>query len=645
MHAIERLLLYLADSMDSTYLQARSLVDNRLLFNEGVFKQKNLTQEKECRLKRMLRKIPRFMFIWHGVLYAFLHDFFAFVKHFPIVAKKSMEARKNRCYNSLWNERHDFYIPAAAFGLSEACAKSQGETKFAKDIKFSILVPLYNTPKNFFQEMISSVLFQTYTNWEICLADGSDSDHLDVKELCEKISEKDPRIKYKKLGKNGGISDNTNECIKMATGDFISLFDHDDLLHPSALYETMRAICEKNADFIYTDEAIFKSPDLHKITWTNFKPDFAPDYFNSSNYICHFTSFKKSLLDFVGGFDSDCNGAQDFDLFLRLSEKARKIVHIPECLYFWRASNSSTAGNTNSKSYSTEAGRKALEKHFSRINIKADVLLENKIPNTYKITYPIKDTPKVSIIIYGESAAHKTEKCISSVRDKTTYKNYEITDITASGKNIGPLNLACKNSESEYVIVLENNTEIISPNWIEEMLSFAQRGNTGAVGAKLYYSNGKVQHGGIILGINGTAGYSHRFFTKDSIGYVNRLVTVQNYSAVSAACMMFSKRIFEKLGMFDESLTGILMATDFCLRIRKLGYLVVWTPYAELYHHESENMGYEDQLKKKVRSPDEERIFKERWKKDFVAGDPYYNPNLTLKREDFSVTGEVFPKE
>ena len=238
--------------------------------------------------------------------------------------------------------------------------------------------------------------------------------------------------------------------------------------------------------------------------------------------------------------------------------------------------------------------------------------MENKIPNTYKITYPIKDTPKISIIVYGESDADKTEKCISSVRDKTVYKNYEITDITTSGKNIEALNIACKNSESEYIIVLENNTEIISPNWIEEMLSFAQRENTGAVGAKLYYSNDKVQHGGIIFGINGTAGYSHRFFTKDSIGYVNRLVTVQNYSAVSAACLMFSKQIFEEVGMFDERLTGILMSTDFCMRIRSAGYLVVWTPFAELYHYESESRGPEDTPEKKARFAGEVHRFQKR---------------------------------
>ena len=645
MHGIERLWLYLADSNGYTYLQVRSLTDNRPLFNEDTFDQNSAVSKKGRLLKRVLRKFSHFSLIYHGIRYTYQQGFFATIKHFPVVIKKLVETRKSRLYNNSWNSRHDFYIPTNVFGISKACAKAQRGTKFAKNIKFSILVPLYNTPKVFLQEMIASVLFQTYPNWELCLADGSDQDHLEVKELCEKLAKSEPRIKYKKLEKNGGISENTNECIRMATGDYISLFDHDDLLHPSALYETMRAICEKNADFIYTDEAIFNSPNLNEIIWTNFKPDFAPDYFNSANYICHFTSFKKSLLDSVSGFDTECDGAQSFDLFLRLSEKAQKIVHIPKYLYFWRASKSSTAGNTNSKSYATEAGRKALEKHFSRINVKADVLLENRIPNTYKINYPIQGSPKISIIVYGESVAQKTEKCISSVRAKTTYRNYEVTDITTSGQIVDALNRACKKAEGDYLILLENKTEIISPNWIEEMLMFAQRNDVGAVGAKLYYPTNKIQHGGIILGINGTVGYSHRFFTKDSIGYVNRLCCVQNYSAVSTACCMVSRHVFDEINGLDESFEVAFNGVDMCMRMRKAGYLIVWTPYAELYHHESESRGSEDTSEKQARFSGEVKRFQERWAEELRAGDPYYNPTLTLEHEDFSVVGEVFPSE
>lgn len=287
-----------------------------------------------------------------------------------------------------WNARKNGQISPVAFGMSLRAYRRQKDKKFSKIIKFSILVPLYNTPKDFLQEMIGSVLFQSYSNWELCLADGSDGEHFYVQALCEEFAQEDSRIKYKRLEKNCGISENTNECLDMATGDYISLFDHDDLLHPSALYETMKQICNDGAELVYTDEAIFKSPNLHDITFMYLKPDFSQTLLETTNYFCHLLSFKKDLVPEMR-FDSNCDGAQDFDVVLRLTEKTKKISHIQKCLYYWRASPVSTAASSNSKPYTTEAGKRALERHFRRIGEGAEVKQTN-VPNTYQIFYADK---------------------------------------------------------------------------------------------------------------------------------------------------------------------------------------------------------------------------------------------------------------
>lgn len=580
-------------------------------------------------------------------------------------AKKHINVRRTRA----WSKRKDFILNPLAFGMEKDTFQLQSRTVFSKNIKFSILVPLYNTPKDFLQEMIGSCLFQTYANWELCLADGSDSEHSYVQEICEDIAKKDIRIKYKKLVKNGGISANTNECIKMATGDYISLFDHDDLLHPAALFETMKAICEKDADFVYTDEATFKSPNLNEITFVNFKPDFAPDYFCSLNYICHFTSFKRSLLDKAGNFNSDCDGAQDFDLFLRLTEIALHVVHVPKCLYYWRASSSSTASSAGAKNYTTIAGQKALESHFKRLGLDAEVL-KLAIPNAYRIKYPIRGNPLVSILIPSYEHVQTLKKCIDSIRNKSTYKNYEIIIIENNSKekqtfdyydslkaderikivtwkgkfNYSAINnFGFKYAKGDYILLLNNDIEVITPEWIEEMLMFAQRDDVGAVGAMLYYPSDKIQHGGVILGISSVAGHSHKYFPRASYGYASRLITVQNFSCVTAACLMISSEIYREINGLDESFEVAFNDVDFCMRLRKMGYLNVWTPFAELYHYESESRGYEDTPEKQERFVGEIERFKSRWKEELSAGDPYYNPNLTLDREDFSVTGDVFP--
>ena len=535
--------------------------------------------------------------------------------------------------SSMWNKRHDFYLPFQAFGCSKKTYESQIIQLFPKQIKFSILVPLYNTPENFLKEMIASVLFQTYQNWELCLADGSDSNHDYVKKICQEISSKDPRIKYQKLEKNGGISENTNACIKMASGDYISLFDHDDLLHPCALYETMKAICEKDADFVYTDEVTFYSPKINHIASTNFKPDFSSDYFLAINYICHFTSFKKEFIDVVGGYDSKTDGAQDFDLFLRITEKAKNITHISKCLYYWRASPTSTASGFGAKTYAQEAGRLAVEKALKRRGIDAQASTYRQ-DFVYKTSYTIKDTPKISIIIPNLNNK-EIALCIESIIKNTSYSNYEIivVDYTKLNKSEGNVqllpwsneiniaamnNYGAENASGDYLLFLESNTKVISQNWLQELLMFAQRENTGLVSGKLYYEDGRVYNTGLALGVKGGFEYLNKGLANVENGFGFTSVVVHNLSAVSSGCLMTSKKVFEKLKGFTTELKNSFYEIDFCIRLRKENLLIVWTPFAELCHLKNHALS-------KTQTKKDKKLLLKKWKDELQKQDPYYN--------------------
>jgi len=546
---------------------------------------------------------------------------------------------------------------------SKGDLEEQRNTQFPLDIKFSILVPLYNTPSKYLCEMIRSVLEQTYGNWELCLADGSDTEHAYVEQICSQYLKKDKRIKYQKLEKNLGISENSNACIKMADGDYLALLDHDDLLHPAALYENMRAICEQDADFIYTDEKAFRrSPSDADLP--HFKPDYAPDTLRSYNYVCHFTVLKKSLLDEIGGgFRSEFDGSQDYDLILRLTEKAKRIVHIPRVLYYWRSHGNSVASDVSAKMYTIDAAQKALAEHLKRIGIKGKVK-NSKVPTTYRIEYDIKDNPLISILIPNKDHIDDLAKCIDSVRNKSTYSNWEIIIIENNSteqktfeyyeelkqdKHIqvvfwdGEFNYSAINNfgalaaSGEYFLLLNNDIEVITPDWLEQMLMFAQRKDVGAVGSMLYFPDDTVQHAGVIVGLGAVAGHAHKNFKRDDDGYMYRQTIAQNYSAVTAACLLMRRDVFEEIKGLDEGFKVAFNDVDLCMRVRKAGYLVVWTPYAELYHYESKSRGYEDTPEKKVRLEGEIQRFQNRWKEEMKKGDPYYNPNLTKEKEDFSL--------
>lgn len=533
------------------------------------------------------------------------------------------------------------------------------------DTKFSIIVPLYNTPETFLHEMIESVLTQSYQNWELCMADGSDKEHKYVKRICMQYHKVDSRIKYKKIKKNLGISGNTNVALHMSTGNFITLFDHDDFLHPYALEKTVKAIEEKGADYIYTDEAVFTESMFDNVRY-HYKPDFAPDTFRGVNYICHLSSFSAELLAQVGEFRSECDGSQDYDLMLRLTEKAKCIVHIPEVLYYWRSHAGSVASGIGAKMYAIDGAHVALRDHLMRIGLKGEVL-DAVDPSSYRIKYEIQGNPLISILIPNKDHVEDLDKCIMSIKNKSTYSNYEIIVIENNselketfdyytklekddkvqvvyyqgGFNYSAINnFGEKSANGDYLILLNNDIEVITPEWMEEMLMYAQREDVGAVGPMLYYEDDTIQHAGLVIGIAGSAGHSHKGFPRGDLGYLYKLSTVQNFSGVTGACLMISKAIYEELNGLDEQFVVAFNDVDFCLRVREAGYLNVFTPFAELYHYESKSRGYEDTPEKQKRFEGERNLLRERWKQIIIEdGDPYYNPNLTLDREDFGLRG------
>ena len=558
-----------------------------------------------------------------------------------------------------YEEKHH---PTLRYWPKDDQYRAEQQTTFSRNIKFSILVPLYNTPEAYLTVMIDSVVQQTYGNWELCLADGSDAEHAYVGTICKKLARREKRIKYRKLDDNRGISENTNACLEMATGDYIGLFDHDDLLHPSALYEYMQAICNQDADFLYSDENTFhETPE--DAYWPHYKPDYSPDTLRSYNYICHFTVFSRELLEKAGGgFRKEYDGSQDYDIILRLTEKAKHIVHIPKILYYWRSHKDSTASDIAAKPYTMDAARAAITAHLERIGLKGSV--ENaRIPSTYKVQYEIKGNPLISIIIPNKDHIDDLDKCLKSIRGKSTWTNLEIIVVENNSTkqrtfdyyreieqderirvirwekefNYSAINnFGAQHAAGDYLLLLNNDIEIITPDWIEQMLMFAQRPDIGAVGAMLYYPDDTIQHAGVILGIGGVAGHSHKYFARGEYGYASRLAIAQNLSGVTAACVLIPRKVWEEVGGLDEGFAVAFNDVDLCMKIRTAGYLIVWTPYAELYHYESKSRGQEDNAEKQIRFKGEIDRFMDKWGKELKEGDPYYNPNLTLITEDFA---------
>lgn len=577
-------------------------------------------------------------------------------------------------------------------------AKEQRNQRFERMVKISILVPLYNTPENFLREMIDSVMNQTYENWELCLADGSDGDHSYVEEVVKEYQgrleerireqgleagtgqgiqaaekgqarEKGPVIRYKKLVKNEGISGNTNQCLTLATGEYIGLFDHDDILHPCALYEYVKVINEKGADYIYCDETTFKSGDINKMITLHFKPDYAIDNLRANNYICHFSVFARELLDGTELFRTRFDGSQDHDMILRLTDRAKNVIHVPKLLYYWRSHPGSTAADISAKPYAIESAKGAVADHLRRHGFAHFQITSTRAFETiFKIRYQIIGSPKISIVIANKDHVADLKRCITSILDKSTYENYEIIvvennssdsmtyayyeELAENGRirvvtyekgkdfNYSAVNnFGAAQATGEYLLFLNNDTQVITVNWMEELLMYAQRQDVGAVGAKLYFADKGIQHAGVVLGLGAhrTAGHSHYKQPQENMGYMGRLCYAQDVSAVTGACLLVKKALFQEVGGLDESFAISLNDVDFCLRLRERGYLNVFTPFAELFHFESVSRGLDDNGEKAQRYNRESEHFRQKWKKVLEAGDPYYNPNFSLDRSDFAL--------
>ncbi len=528
----------------------------------------------------------------------------------------------------------------------------------------SIIMPVYNTPVQYLKKAIDSVIDQSYPHWELCIADDA-SDHNDTLQLLRKYAEKYDRIHVTFRSTNGNICLASNSALDLAKGEYVAFLDHDDMLAPNALLEIVKVINSAgDAKFIYSDED--KIDEKGRRFDPHFKSDWNPDMFLSQNYITHLTVIKKSLLDEVGAFRAGYEGAQDYDLFLRITDKltSNEIVHIEKILYHWRAFEGSTAFDPKAKSYTSEAGLNALKDHFLHKNEHVHVEM-GMLPNTYKVNYPIVSEPLVTLIVPTRDGYTILSKCINSILEQTIYKNYEIIIIDNQTTELRTLeyfddlikrhqhirivkydkefnysainNFAVSHAKGELIGLINNDVEVISCHWLTEMVQHALREAVGAVGAKLYYDDDRVQHAGVILGIGGVAGHSHKYFKRSAHGYFSRLKIIQNYSAVTSACLVLRRSIYEEVGgMNEEHLKIAFNDVDFCLKVQEKGYRNVWTPYVELYHHESVSRGPEDNKAKVARFAKERQYMQETWNSR-LKKDPYYNGNLTQIHENFTI--------
>jgi GT2 family glycosyltransferase len=536
--------------------------------------------------------------------------------------------------------------------------RRQSQHRFGRQPTISLAVPVYNPPIAFLRALLESIRTQTYAHWELVLADGG-STAPQVRALLEQYAAADARIKPVFLPENRGIVGNSNAALAACTGQYIGLVDHDDTLAPFALHEIVTAINNTPAaDFIYSDE---DKLDLQgQRVEPNFKPDWSPETLRGRNYICHLSVFKADLVQQIGGFRAGFDGSQDYDLILRASEHAQRIVHIPKILYHWRMHAQSTAANKSSKHYAFDAGKRALSEHYQRAGIHATVT-DGPILGTYGAIFHLATQPLVSIIIPNRDQAQLLARCIDSL-GRSSYANYEIILIEngssqpethayyrtlAAQPNVKiltwdkPFNYAAVNNfaavqaRGELLLFLNNDIEAINPDWLEHMVKLAVQPGVGAVGAKLYYADDTVQHAGIILGMGGIAGHAHLHYPRAAGGYMQRLLYAQNCAAVTGACLLTPRTVFERVGGFDEGFVLAFNDVDLCVQIHQRGWRVVWTPEAELYHYESKTRGYEDTDEKQARFKREIDLFRSKWAHLLDQGDPYYNPNFRLDRADW----------
>lgn len=543
--------------------------------------------------------------------------------------------------------------------------EKQRKTVFDYQPKISIVIPLYKTPEKYLRQLVDTVKAQTYPNWELCLSDGSGEDS-PIRKLLESLEASDKRIRVIHNEKQLQISENTNAAIQAATGEYIAFADHDDELTPNALFECVKVLNEKKQTrILYSDEDKM-SMDGHKFFQPHFKPDYNPDLLCTVNYICHLFVVDKNVIQEVGMLRSEFDGAQDYDFIFRCIEavKSEEIFHIPKILYHWRCHEDSTAENPESKTYAFEAGKRAIEEHYKRTGIQAEVL-QGEFLGLYRTRFIWDHDPLISIIIPNKDHTEDLKRCIDSIDQKSTYRNYEYIIVENNSTeektfqfykkleaenpkahvvywdrefNYSAINnYGATFAKGEYILLLNNDTEIINEDCLEQLLGYCMRSDVGAVGARMYYEDDTIQHAGVVIGFGGIAGHCFVLQPRGTTGYCHRIICAQDYSAVTAACMMVKRSAFDQVGGLTEELAVAFNDIDFCMKLRSAGYLIVYNPYAELYHYESKSRGLEDTPEKVARFNKEIQIFERRWPDIMRDGDPYYNPNLTLKSQDFSL--------
>lgn len=529
----------------------------------------------------------------------------------------------------------------------------------------SIVVPLYNTPARYFKQMTGSVRKQTYTNWQLVMMDASDAAHAEVSAKAAALAQKDARFVYRKI-ENGGIAANTTKGFAVATGEYLTLLDHDDVIYPNALYDVVRSIQSTGADFVYSDEIVL-SDDFKQLGGYHFKPDFSPDYLRGVNYITHLAVFSRKLLNAAGAYeDPNFDGAQDHDLILRLTEKATKIHHIKKCLYVWRAAAGSTAQTMDAKPYAIAAGERAINAHLQRVGLPGEARAIPGAPGAFQLHYELTGHPQITVMIPNKDHTDDLDRCLTSLYKNAGYDNFEVLVIENNstdpeteryyaqipqkfancrvvryqgGFNFSAINnFGAQFANGEHLLLLNNDIEITSKDFLRELLSYSQRPDVGAVGAKLIYPDNEIQHAGVIMGINGSAGHSHKGHPADAVGDMYRLVTTQDFMAVTGACLMTKTALYREMGGLDaEKFAVAYNDVDYCLKLWKKGLLNVYTPLAQAIHYESRSRGLDTLSENAKRYEREKANFYEKYQPYIDNYDPYYNPHFTNKVENFGL--------
>lgn len=588
----------------------------------------------------------------------------------PYTIQKGFRYLKHYGPKEFWIRLHERFEPEEvpygpwyeAYVPDEAALEKQRHHHFEYSPLISVAVPAYRTPEKFLVQMIDSLLAQTYGNWELCIANGSPEDSA-MKKVLEEYTKKDSRIRVSELTENKGIAGNTNAALEMAQGEFVGLLDHDDLLAPNALYEIVRALDEdRNLDAVYTDEDKVTT-ELDEHFQPHLKPDFNLDLLRSNNYICHFFVVRRSIVQKVGGFCQEFDGAQDHDFIFRCIETAEKVGHIPEILYHWRTHKASTADNPASKMYAFDAGKRAIEAHLKRTGTEG-IVSHTPDLGFFRVKYPVQGQPLVSVIIPNKDEKETLKACIDSIREKTEYPNYEIIIVENNSTtdeifqyykelsqdprirllrwkkefNYSAINnYGVRHANGEYLLFLNNDVTVITPGWIKELLGVCQRPEVGAAGVKLIYPDNTIQHAGCVIGLGGIAGHMFVDMPANRTGYLHKASILQDMSAVTAACMMMKRTAFEEAGGFTEKLSVAFNDVDLCLKVRKNHKLIVYDPYVQLYHMESKTRGAEDNKEKVRRFQEEIEYMRCQWIDILKKGDPYYNKNLSLTKWNYSL--------